>query len=268
MAQIGPVTFDNARALAVIAGPCVIEEESVFAIAESLKRCATERGFGLVFKASFDKANRQAFDSPRGCGLDRGLEILAEIKKRFDLPVLTDIHLPDEAARVAAVADCLQIPAFLCRQTDLVVAAARTGRPVNIKKGQFLAPEQMRFVVEKARSAGAADVLVTERGATFGYGDLVFDPRSLVVMRDFAPVIFDATHSVQRPASGAGQSGGDRRFVPALAAAAAAVGIAGLFVETHPDPAQALSDRETQWPLAGFPAFIDPLLKLDRVVKC
>lgn len=268
MATIASIPIDNASPLVVFAGPCAIEGGNVFAIAETLKGVSERLGFPLVFKASFDKANRQSSRSERGCGIEEGLEILAEVKRRFALPVLTDIHLPEQAAVVAETVDCIQIPAFLCRQTDLVNAAAATGKTMNIKKGQFLAPDQMRSVVEKARSAGARDVLVTERGVTFGYHDLVFDPRSPAIMKEFAPVIFDVTHCVQRPGAGGETSGGDRRFVPDLLASAVAIGIAGVFIETHPDPASALSDRETQWPLADFEKLMKRVLMLDKAIKC
>lgn len=266
MAQIGTVTFANDRPFAVIAGPCTLEPCS-FEIARRLKEETAKRGVGFVFKASFDKANRQSLTSPRGPGRDLGLAELARIRDELDVPVLTDIHVPADAAPTAGVVDCLQIPAFLCRQTDLVVAAAKTGKAINIKKGQFLAPDQMLSIIAKAAQTGATDILATERGSCFGYGDLVFDPRSLETMKAFAPVIFDATHSIQRPGAAGGASGGDRRFLPALARAAVAVGIAGLFLETHPDPASALSDRETQWPLDEFGDLLDELLAIDRVVK-
>ncbi len=266
MAQVGGIRFENDAPLALFAGPCLIEE-TAFETAARLKEIAERYGVPLVFKASYDKANRQSLESERGRGLEAGLEVLARIKRELGLPVLTDIHLPSEAEAVAAVADCLQIPAFLCRQTDLVVAAARTGRPVNIKKGQFLAPQQMESIVKKARAAGCRDVLVTERGASFGYGDLVFDPRALEIMKPFAPVVFDVTHAVQRPGAAGGSSGGDRRFVPALARAAVAVGMAGLFIETHPDPPSADSDRETQWPLDEFERLLVSLLPIDRAAK-
>lgn len=268
MAKIGSITIENDAPLAIIAGPCVIEESNAMAIAERLKAISIELGFPLIFKASFDKANRQSMKSARGTGMERGLAILADIRSKLSLPVLTDIHLPEQASPVAKIVDCLQIPAFLCRQTDLVLAAAATGKAVNIKKGQFLAPGQMKSVVEKARSGGARDVVVTERGAAFGYNDLVFDPRSLVVMKEFAPVVFDATHSVQRPGAGGETSGGDRGFIPALVSAAVAVGIAALFIETHPDPSNAPSDRETQWPLDEFRDLAKRALAIDRTAKC
>lgn len=266
MAQIGQVHFDNTSRLAVIAGPCMIEA-TAYKTAVRLKEETSRRNIPFVFKASYDKANRQSLSSARGVGLDEGLEILKKIRSDLDIPVLTDIHHPEEAIVASLVVDCLQIPAFLCRQTDLVVAAARTGKAVNIKKGQFLAPGQMLSIVSKAAASGASDILVTERGATFGYNDLVFDPRSLAIMKEFAPVIFDATHSVQKPGAAGEGSGGDRKFIPALARAAVAVGIAGVFIETHPDPTSALSDRDTQWPLDRFGDLLDELLRIDEAVK-
>lgn len=267
MAQIAAVTFDNKSPISVMAGPCVLEEAIALDTARHLKELSENLGFGLVFKASYDKANRQSAGSARGPGLAGARELFIEIKKETGLPIVTDIHLPAEADEAAEFADCLQIPAFLCRQTDIVVAAARTGKTVNIKKGQFLAPAQMESIVEKARKAGAMDVLVTERGASFGYNDLIFDPRSIAIMSEFAPVIFDASHSVQRPGAAGGSSGGDRKFIPALARAAVAVGLAGVFIETHPDPANALSDKATQWPLDEFVILIEELIRIDKAVK-
>jgi len=268
MATIGEIRFDNDAPLTLIAGPCMIEsEKQVLATAARLKEIAAGIGVGLVFKASYDKANRQSLASARGIGMREGLAILKRARRELKLAVLTDIHDVDEAAAAGEIVDCVQIPAFLCRQTDLVVAAARTGRAVNIKKGQFLAPAQMRSIVEKARAAGARDILVTERGASFGYNDLIFDPRSIAIMKEFATVLFDASHAVQRPGAAGSVSGGDRCFIPPLARAATAVGVAGLYLETHPDPATALSDRETQWPLDEFEALLAPILRIDRAVK-
>lgn len=266
MAKIGSVTFENNAPLAVIAGPCMLEP-CAWDVAQCLKEETARRGVGFVFKASFDKANRQTLESARGPGRDAGLAMLTRIRTELGVPVLTDVHSLEDVAAAADVVDVLQIPAFLCRQTDLVVAAARTGRAVNIKKGQFLSPNQMLSIVTKAANSGAMNILVTERGTCFGYGDLVFDPRSLEIMKSFASVIFDATHSVQRPGAAGDTSGGDRRFIPALAKAAVAVGIAGIFLETHPDPASALSDRDTQWPLDQFGSLLDELLAVDRAVK-
>jgi 2-dehydro-3-deoxyphosphooctonate aldolase (KDO 8-P synthase) len=270
--RIGQVLFDNGAPLAIIAGPCMIESEAmIMETAARLKDETARRGIGLVFKASYDKANRQSLESPRGIGIRDGLKILARVRDEFGLPVLTDIHNPGEADVASSVVDCLQIPAFLCRQTDLVVAAAvacaARGRALNIKKGQFLAPEQMRAIVEKATRSGAAKVLVTERGVSFGYHDLVFDPRSLSVMKEFSTVIFDVSHAVQRPGAAGDASGGDRRFIPDLARAATGVGIAGLFLETHPNPDAAFSDRETQWPLDQVGPLLDEILAVDRAVK-
>jgi 2-dehydro-3-deoxyphosphooctonate aldolase (KDO 8-P synthase) len=240
--------------LALIAGPCVIEDHDlVRRVGAELAALCRPLGVPYVLKASFDKANRTAGTSFRGLGLAEGLSILASVKAELGVPVTTDVHDPAQADEVAEVADLLQIPAFLCRQTDLLVACGRTGRPVNLKKGQFLAPDDVGPAVDKLRDAGAAGVLVTERGTTFGHHDLVVDFRGLVVMRELGvPVVFDATHSVQRPGGHGSRSGGDRRFAPALGAAAAAVGVDALFAEVHPDPPSARSDPDTQLPLAGF----------------
>ncbi|HOE60190.1 MAG TPA: 3-deoxy-8-phosphooctulonate synthase [Kiritimatiellia bacterium] len=242
--KAGCVTF-GAPELAIIAGPCVIESaEATIGLAAKLVRLANELEMPLVFKASFDKANRTSGDAYRGPGLIEGLAILREVRDRFRVPVLTDIHEPGQAAAVAEVADILQIPAFLCRQTDLVIAAAETGRVVNVKKGQFLAPEDMVNVIDKITGTGNRRILLTERGASFGYHNLVADMRSLLIMREFGyPVIFDATHSVQRPGGAGKMSGGDGRWAPALARAAVATGVDGVFMETHVNPAEALSDK-------------------------
>ena len=242
--KVGGVTFGG-RKLAFIAGPCVIESvEGTMDLAEKLVRLAAELDVPLVFKASFDKANRTSVDSYRGPGLREGLAILKEVRDRFHVPVLTDIHEPWQAAIAAEVVDVLQIPAFLCRQTDLVVAAAETGKVVNVKKGQFLAPEDMRNVIDKIAGTGNKKIILTERGASFGYHNLVADMRSLLIMREFGyPVVFDATHSVQRPGGAGKMSGGDGRWAPALARAAVATGVDGVFMETHVNPAEALSDK-------------------------
>jgi 2-dehydro-3-deoxyphosphooctonate aldolase (KDO 8-P synthase) len=241
------------RAPFLIAGPCVIEPgDLLLTVAEALARIERDLGIPVCLKASFDKANRSRLGASRGPGMDEGLRALERARAASGLPVLTDIHDANQAAPVAQVADALQIPAFLCRQTDLLVAAGRTGKPVNVKKGQWLQAEAMRGAVEKVRSAGASEVAVTERGTFFGYGDLVVDMRNFVRLREAtgAPVIFDATHAVQQPGQGeAGASGGRREFIPPLLAAAAAAGADGFFLETHPDPARALSDAATQWPL-------------------
>ncbi|HEV7365359.1 MAG TPA: 3-deoxy-8-phosphooctulonate synthase [Gemmatimonadales bacterium] len=237
----------------LIAGPCVIEPGDVLlTVAEALARIERDLGIPVCLKASFDKANRSQLGANRGPGMDEGLRALERARAASGLPVLTDIHDAGQAAPVAQVADALQIPAFLCRQTDLLIAAGRTGKPVNVKKGQWLQPEAMRGAVEKVRSAGASEVAVTERGTFFGYGDLVVDMRNFVRLREAtgAAVIFDATHAVQQPGQGdAGSSGGRREFIPPLLAAAAAAGADGFFLETHPDPPRALSDAATQWPL-------------------
>lgn len=261
--------FGDTLPLALIAGPCALESrEMALEVAAELAALSDRLGIGVVFKASFDKANRTSGAAARGVGLEAGLPILAEVKEKTGLPVTTDVHESWQCAPVAAVADLLQIPAFLCRQTDLIVAAARTGRPVNIKKGQFLAPWDMAHPVGKARAAGAAGVLATERGTSFGYNALVADMRALAIMRETgAPVIFDATHSTQQPGGRGGASGGERRFAGTLARAAVAVGVAGLFVETHPDPDKALSDRETQIPLQELAGLVEPLLAFDRLAK-
>ncbi|WP_036283488.1 3-deoxy-8-phosphooctulonate synthase [Methylocystis sp. ATCC 49242] len=257
------------RPLTLIAGPCALESrEMALQVARELARLSDRLGIGVVFKASFDKANRTSGDAPRGVGLSAALPIFAEIKAATGLPVTTDVHESGQCAPVAEVVDLLQIPAFLCRQTDLIVAAARTGRPVNIKKGQFLAPWDMIHAVEKARAAGGGGVLVTERGASFGYNTLVADMRALPILRETgAPVIFDATHSVQQPGGRGASSGGERRFVATLARAAVAVGVAGLFVETHPDPDAATSDPATQVPLGELGAMMEQLMGFDRLAK-
>jgi 2-dehydro-3-deoxyphosphooctonate aldolase (KDO 8-P synthase) len=242
--KVGNVTFGGKR-LVFIAGPCVIESvEGTMDLAAKLVRLAAELDVPLVFKASFDKANRTSVDSYRGPGLVEGLAILKEVRDRFHVPILTDIHEPGQAALAAEVVDILQIPAFLCRQTDLVVAAAETGKVINVKKGQFLAPEDMVNVIDKITGAGNNKIILTERGASFGYHNLVADMRSLLIMRELGyPVVFDATHSVQRPGGAGKMSGGDGRWAPALARAAVATGADGVFMETHVNPAQALSDK-------------------------
>jgi len=261
--RVGSAAIGGGGPLALIAGPCVIEgREMALEIARLVARVSEEFGIPAVFKASFDKANRQSLDSFRGLGMEEGLAILGEVKGETGLPVVTDIHAPEQAARAAEVVDLLQIPAFLCRQTDLVVAAAATGRPLLIKKGQFMAPEDMGPIVEKA--AGVGGVLLGERGTTFGYHDLVVDMKGLAGMRRFGwPVVFDATHSVQLPGAAGGASGGQREFVAPLARAAAGAGIDALFVEVHPDPAQAKSDRETQLPLAELPELLKQVLAVE-----
>ena len=259
----------------LIAGPCVIESEQMcLDIAGQMKEITGQLGIPYIFKASFDKANRSSGKSYRGPGRDDGLEILAKVREQIGVPVLTDVHGIDDIAPVAAVVDVLQTPAFLCRQTDFIEACAASGKPVNIKKGQFLAPGDMQNVVDKARDAAKAagvtedTIMVCERGASFGYNNLVSDMRSLAIMRRTGcPVVFAATHSVQLPGGQGSSSGGQREFVPVLARAAVATGIHGLFMETHPDPAKALSDGPNAWPLGQMPQLLEHLLTLDRAVK-
>ncbi|MSR13036.1 MAG: 3-deoxy-8-phosphooctulonate synthase [Gammaproteobacteria bacterium] len=257
------------RPFFLIAGPCVIESESLcLEVAGFLRELTRELDIPFVFKASFDKANRTSHESFRGPGLERGLEILSKVKRDIGVPVLTDVHEDSPLDEIAAVVDVLQTPAFLCRQTNFIQAVARQGKPVNIKKGQFLAPGDMAHVVAKARAVGNDAIMVCERGASFGYNYLVSDMRALVVMRaSGAPVVFDATHSVQMPGGQGASSGGQREFVPALARAAAAVGVAGIFIETHPTPAQALSDGPNAWPLARMREVLETLKSVDATVK-
>lgn len=265
----GSVTFANDAPLAVLAGPCQMESRAhALEMASALKEIAEALGLGLVFKASFDKANRTSLSGRRGIGLEAALPVFAEIREQLKLPVVTDIHEPGQCAPVAEVADILQIPAFLCRQTDLLVAAAKTGRVVKIKKGQFLAPWDMKNVVAKVTESGNPNVLVTERGSSFGYNTLVVDMRALPQMSEIgAPVIFDATHAVQQPGGQGTSSGGDRRFVAPLARAAVAVGVAGLFIETHQDPDSAPSDGPNMVPLKDFKNLLAELQAIDRVIK-
>jgi 2-dehydro-3-deoxyphosphooctonate aldolase (KDO 8-P synthase) len=265
----GKVKFGNALPLAVIAGPCALESrEHAFEVAAALKEIAGKLGLGLVYKTSFDKANRTSASSARGLGLDKALAIFADLREQLGIPLLTDVHEPRQCAVVAEVVDVLQIPAFLCRQTDLLIAAAKTGRAVNVKKGQFLAPWDMANVVAKITVAGNPNVLVTERGASFGYNTLVSDMRALPILAKIgAPVIFDATHSVQQPGGQGTSSGGERGFVPVLARAATAVGIAGLFIETHQDPDNAPSDGPNMIALKHLPALLDRLMQFDRIAK-
>ncbi|MCL4471257.1 MAG: 3-deoxy-8-phosphooctulonate synthase [Sulfuricella sp.] len=256
--------------LFLIAGTCVIESRQMaLDTAGTLKEICADLGIGFIYKSSYDKANRSSSKSFRGKGIDEGLDILDEVKRQIKVPVLTDVHTVEEITQVASVVDVLQTPAFLCRQTDFIQAVASAGKPVNIKKGQFLAPWDMKNVVEKARQASGQDnVMVCERGVSFGYNNLVSDMRSLMVMRDTGcPVIFDATHSVQLPGGQGDKSGGQREFVPVLARAAVASGIAGLFMETHPNPDQALSDGPNAWPLAKMRKLLETLKFLDELVK-
>ena len=267
-----PVGLDHPFFL--IAGPCVIESRQLaFDTAGELKEICAALGIPFIYKSSFDKANRSSGASFRGLGMDKGLEILGDVKRELGVPVLTDVHTEQEVPAVAAVVDVLQTPAFLCRQTDYINAVAACGKPVNIKKGQFMAPGDMKNVVDKARAAARAagvpeDIMVCERGASFGYNNLVSDMRSLAIMRETAcPVVFDATHSVQLPGGQGASSGGQREFVPVLARAALAVGVAGLFMETHPDPAKAMSDGPNAWPLGRMKALLATLKDIDALVK-
>ena len=260
----------GARApLFLIAGPCVIESAMLCEeVAGRMLEITRPLGVPYVFKASFDKANRSSRASFRGPGLEAGLKVLADVRQKFAVPVLTDVHEDTPLAEVAAVVDVLQTPAFLCRQTNFIIAAASQGKPVNIKKGQFLSPWEMQNVVDKARSTGNSDIMVCERGFSFGYNNLVSDMRSLAVMRKTGcPVVFDATHSVQLPGGQGASSGGQREFVPVLARAAVAAGVAGLFMETHPEPSKALSDGPNAWPLARMPSLLATLVELDRAAK-
>lgn len=263
------IRFSNTGPLSVIAGPCAIEgRQQTLEAAAALKEIFLQAGVPLIFKSSFDKANRSSGASYRGVGMTEGLSILAEVRERYDVPVITDIHLPEQAIPVAEAVDMLQIPAFLCRQTDLLLAAAATGKPVNIKKGQFLSPWEMRHVLAKARSTGNERICLCERGSSFGYNNLVVDMRGLEIMKATGhPVIFDATHSVQLPGAGDGKSGGQREFVAALARAAVAVGVAGLFLETHPDPDAAPCDGPNMLPFTALPSLLATLKELDRIAK-
>ena len=267
--SVGPATLGGGRPLAIIAGPCVIEgEEITVRIARRLRDIASSAGVALIFKASYDKANRTSIDSFRGAGQEAGLAVLEAVKQETGLPVLSDVHSVSEVDRAAEVLDALQIPAFLCRQTDLLVAAARTGRAVNIKKGQFMAPWDMEQVIAKVRCSGNEGVLVTERGVSFGYNNLVSDMRSLVIMRAFgAPVIFDATHSVQLPGGLGSASGGQREFVAPLARAAVATGVDAVFLEVHEDPDAALCDGPNAFALEDLPGLLRTLCSIDRAVR-
>lgn len=267
---VGSVRFGNDLPLALIAGPCQLESRAhALEMATALKEIAAKAGIGLIFKTSFDKANRTSAKSARGLGLDAALPIFAEIRGTLKIPVLTDVHDAEQCTRAAAAVDVLQIPAFLCRQTDLLIAAAKTGRVVNVKKGQFLAPWDMQNVVAKLTAAGNSNVLVTERGVSFGYNTLVSDMRALPILKRTtgAPVIFDATHSVQQPGGQGTSSGGEREFVPVLARAAVAVGVAGVFIETHQDPAKAPSDGPTMLPLKQMAPLLATLMEFDRLAK-
>jgi 2-dehydro-3-deoxyphosphooctonate aldolase (KDO 8-P synthase) len=266
---VGEVKFGNALPLALIAGPCALESRAhAFDMASALKEIAAKLGLGFVYKTSFDKANRTSAGSARGLGLDKALAVFAELRAKLGIAVLTDVHEPEQCAVVAEVVDVLQIPAFLCRQTDLLIAAARTGRAINVKKGQFLAPWDMSNVVAKITAAGNSNVLVTERGVSFGYNTLVSDMRALPILaKTGAPVIFDATHSVQQPGGQGTSSGGERAYVPVLARAAVAVGVAGLFIETHQDPDNAPSDGPNMIPLKDLMPLLMRLMEYDALAK-
>jgi 2-dehydro-3-deoxyphosphooctonate aldolase (KDO 8-P synthase) len=257
------------KPLFLIAGPCVVESQQLQVdTAGTLKEITSRLGINFIFKSSYDKANRTSSKSFRGLGVDVGLRILGEVKKQVGVPVLTDVHEYTPLGEVASVVDVLQTPAFLCRQTDFIQNVAKTGKPVNVKKGQFLSPWEMKHVADKALETGNRQIMVCERGASFGYNNLVSDMRSLAVMRETGcPVVFDATHSVQLPGGAGGKSGGQREFVPVLSRAAVAVGIAGIFMETHPDPDKALSDGPNAWPLGRMEALLATLLELDRATK-
>ena len=267
-APSGDITVANDAPMMLFAGPCQMESrDHAIEVSSAIKEITDDLGLPFVYKTSFDKANRTSLNAKRGMGLEASLPVFAEIKERLGVPVLTDIHEREQCRIVGEVVDVLQIPAFLCRQTDLLVAAAETGRVIKIKKGQFLAPWDMKNVVDKVRGAGNDRVLVTERGASFGYNTLVTDFRGVKTMADYAPVIFDATHSVQQPGGQGGSSGGQREMVPTLARAAAAVGVAGIFAETHPDPDNAPSDGPNMIPIRQLRAFLEELMDLDRIAK-
>ncbi len=267
--QLCDFEADNDKPFFLIAGPCVVESEQMaIDVAAYLQELASELGISFIYKSSYDKANRSSHDSYRGPGIDEGLKILAKVKETLNVSILTDVHDGSPLEEIAAVVDVLQTPAFLCRQTDFIQDVASHGLPVNIKKGQFLAPWDMQHVVNKARATGNEQIMVCERGASFGYNYLVSDMRSLVVMQETdCPVVFDATHSVQMPGGQGTQSGGQREFIPALARAATAVGIAGLFMETHPDPEKALSDGPNSWPLDNMRELLETLKNIDEQVK-
>ena len=267
--RIGNLTIANDRPLTLIAGPCAIESRShALEMGQALTEMAKKLGIGVIYKSSYDKANRTSIRSNRGIGMEEGLSILADVRETYGCPVLTDVHQPEQCAPAAEAVDVLQIPAFLCRQTDLLVAAAKTGKPLNIKKGQFLAPWDMKNVVQKCADAGNVDVMVCERGVSFGYNTLISDMRALPILAETGqPVVFDATHSVQQPGGQGTASGGERRFVPVLARAAIAVGVAAVFMETHEDPDRAPSDGPTMVPFKQLPALVETLLQFDRLAK-
>ncbi len=266
--RIGDILVGGDK-LTLIAGPCVIEsEELCLEVASYLKNVSLKLGIGYIFKSSYDKANRTAISSFRGPGLEKGLEILMKVREEVKVPILTDVHTPEEARIVGEVVDALQIPAFLCRQTDLLLSAGRTGKPINVKKGQFMAPWDMRYVVEKIESTGNRQILLCERGTTFGYNNLVVDFRSLVIMKKLGyPVVFDATHSVQMPGASGGISGGDREMAPYLLRAACAIGVDAIFLETHPYPERALSDSATMLPLQNLPSLLEVAVGIFNLVR-
>lgn len=267
--KIGNTEIGGNRPLVLIAGPCVIEsEDQVRKTIEGLKEITGEINIPFIFKSSYDKANRTSIKSYRGPGLDKGLEILEKVKREFDIPLLVDVHRIEEVKLVSKVADILQVPAFLCRQTDLIISIARTGKPINVKKGQFLAPWDMQNVIEKIESTGNKNILLTERGSCFGYNNLVVDMKSLPIIRSFGyPVVFDATHSVQKPGGKGTTTAGEREYVPFLAQAAVATGIDGLFLEVHPQPEKALSDGPNMIRLSRVKELLEKLIKIDKVVK-
>jgi len=267
--QVGPVVFDNQGPIAFIAGPCALESEALLRkVGRSLKSSFTKMGIPFVLKCSFDKANRTSSDSYRGMGVEKGLQILKRAAQELQVPVLTDVHEPEQAALAARYVDILQVPAFLCRQTDLLLACGRTGKPVNIKKGQFLAPADIKNAIAKVESTGNRNILVTERGTTFGYNNLIVDMRALEIMRQFGyPVIYDATHSVQLPGGLGHATDGQRQYAIPLSRAATAVGIAGLFLETHPAPDQALSDGPNSLKLKDVAGFVKVIRKIDAIAK-
>lgn len=267
--KIGHIEIGGNRPLVLIAGPCVIEsEDQVRKTIEGLKEITGEINIPFIFKSSYDKANRTSIKSYRGPGLDKGLEILEKVKREFDIPLLVDVHQIEEVKLVSKVADILQVPAFLCRQTDLIISIAKTGKPINVKKGQFLAPWDMQNVIEKIESTGNKNILLTERGSCFGYNNLVVDMKSLPIIRSFGyPVVFDATHSVQKPGGKGTTTAGEREYVPFLAQAAVATGIDGLFLEVHPQPEKALSDGPNMIRLSRVKELLEKLIKIDKVVK-
>jgi 2-dehydro-3-deoxyphosphooctonate aldolase (KDO 8-P synthase) len=267
--RVGEIRIGKGNPLVLIAGPCVIEsEEVIFTTAQKLKEVCDRLGISLIFKSSFDKANRTSGSSFRGPGIDQGLKILSEVKKKFCVPVISDIHAVDEVRPASEVLDALQIPAFLCRQTDLILSSSRTGKPVNVKKGQFLAPWDVKHIIEKFTSTGNRNLLLTERGTSFGYNNLIVDFRGFSVIRSFGyPMLFDVTHSLQLPGGEGSSSGGQREFAPSLARAAVATGVEGLFVEVHPNPSQALSDASTMVPLNEIEALLKQVKVIDEMVR-